>query len=98
MQTRTAIEKIKARSEAIQSEGVKALYLYGSRARGTHRADSDLDVFVEYDPASRFSLLNLAGVKLILEEALGLEVHVTTRDSLHPELKAHIEGEAIRVL
>jgi predicted nucleotidyltransferase len=92
------LRRSRPRSDEIQAEGVKALYVYGSRARGTHRADSDLDVFVEYDPASRFSLLNLAGVKLILEEALGLEVHVTTRDRLHPELKAHIEGESIRVL
>jgi predicted nucleotidyltransferase len=32
-----------------------------------------------------------------MEEALGLEVDITTRDSLHPMLRADIEAEAIRV-
>jgi uncharacterized protein len=80
MQTRVVFEKIKVRCGAIHAEGDLALYVYDSRARGKCRQDSDLGVFVEYDPASRFSLLNLAGVKLILDDALGLKVHVTTRD------------------
>jgi predicted nucleotidyltransferase len=47
MQSRTTIEKIKAHSVAIQTEGITALYVVdGSRARGTHRPNSDLDVFV----------------------------------------------------
>jgi predicted nucleotidyltransferase len=67
------------------------------RARGDERPDSDLDVFIEYDPNSSFSLLDLAGIKLILEDRLGIKVHITTRNSLHPMLKAGIEKEAIRV-
>jgi uncharacterized protein len=32
---------------------------------------SDLDLFIDYDPESRFSLLDLAGIKVYLEEELG---------------------------
>lgn len=82
---------------SIQREGATSLYVYGSRARGDARADSDLDLFVEYDPSKKFSLLDLVGIKLIVDAALGLEAHVTTRDSLPPKLKAEIERQAVRV-
>ena len=46
---------------------------------------------------SKFSLLELVGIKLLLEKKLGVPVDVTTRDSLHPMLRAEIEQSAVRV-
>jgi predicted nucleotidyltransferase len=59
---------------------------------------SDIDVFVDYDPQGRFSLLNMSGIRLIVMDELGLDVDITTRDSLHPPLKDRILAEAVRVL
>jgi len=41
--------------------------------------------------------LDLVDIKLLLEDSLGLEVDVTTRDSLHPMLRDDIEKSAVRV-
>ncbi|MGQ0672584.1 MAG: nucleotidyltransferase family protein [Hyphomicrobium sp.] len=97
METRLAIDMLRRRADAFKAEGATALYLYGSRARGTHRPDSDLDIFVDYDPSQKFTLFDLAGIKILVEDLLTIEAHVTTRDSLHPELKPVIEREAIKV-
>lgn len=91
------IKAIKQHADAIKAQGATALYVYGSRARGDNRADSDLDIFVDYDADNKFSLMNVAGIKLLIEDELGLDVHITTHDSLHPLLKDDIEQQAIRV-
>jgi predicted nucleotidyltransferase len=40
--------------------GVEAVVLGGSRARGTHNADSDIDIGIYYDSGSHFDLVTLA--------------------------------------
>ena len=71
-------------AEAVKARGARSLYLLGSTVHGTARPDSDIDLFIDYDPAGSFSLIDLAGIKLFLEEQLGVPIDVTTRDSLHP--------------
>jgi predicted nucleotidyltransferase len=96
--TRTdAISQLLRHADAIKAMGATSLYLFGSTARDEAAADSDLDLFLEYDPASRFSLVDLVGIKLFLEETLGIEADVTTRDGLHPMLKDKIERSAVRL-
>ena len=96
--TRTeAISQLLRHADAIKAMGATSLYLFGSTARNEAAADSDLDLFLEYDPESRFSLIDLVGIKLFLEETLGIEADVTTRDSPHPMLKDKIERSAVRI-
>jgi hypothetical protein len=52
---------------------------------------------IEYDRSSRFSLVELVGIKQLLEGRLGASVDLTTRDSLDPLLRERIEAAAERV-
>lgn len=91
-----AIQRLHDLMPAIQQRfGVRALSLFGSVARDEARDESDIDVLVDFDgPAT---LLGFMGLKLFLEERLGVRVDLVTRRALKPLIKPRIESEAIRV-
>lgn len=97
MSNKRTIDIIRQHSDDIRLHGATALYVFGSRARGDHDSESDLDVFVEYDRGVLFSLFNLVRIKRAIEALTGLPTDVTTRDSLRPEVRAEIEADAVRV-
>ena len=96
MNRATVIAELETRASTLKGMGATALYVFGSVARNEAQP-RDVDIFIEYEPESRFSLIELVGIKQYLEAELGTEVDLTTRDSLHPMLKAEIEQSAIRV-
>ena len=91
-----ALAAISSRAETLRARGAASAFLFGSTARDESRRDSDIDVFIETVPGRKFSLIDLAGIRNFLVTELGVEVDVTTRSSLHPELRGEIEREAIR--
>ena len=92
-----AIASLKDRAAAIKALGATSLYVFGSTVRDAAQPQSDLDIFIDYDPASRFNAFDLVGIKHYLEDELKIPVDVSTRDGLHPILTADIERSAIRV-
>ncbi len=92
-----AIDRLRDSADAVRTLGATSLYVFGSTVRDEARSDSDLDLFVDYDPASRFNAFDLIGIKLLLEDRLGAAIDITTRDGLHPRLRDRIEASAIRV-
>ena len=91
------IAGIRAQEAAIRSLGVSALYLYGSHARDEAEAGSDIDVFLDRDPQVPFGLLEYTGVIHLLEDAFDRAADVSTRASLHPDLRQEIEASAVRI-
>jgi predicted nucleotidyltransferase len=91
------IRRLQDHADAIKAMGATSLYVFGSTVRNEARPDSDLDLFIDYDRESRFNAFDLVGIKQLLEQELGMHVDVTTRDGLHPMLRADIERAAVRV-
>ncbi len=75
----------------LKKEGVIKAALFGSIARGEQSQDSDIDIIVQFEEGK--SLLDLAGLKVKLEEIFKKKVDVITYNSIHPQLKKYIEKD-----
>jgi uncharacterized protein len=91
------IAKLREAAPALKAEGVTGLAIFGSRARGDFREDSDLDLLVEVAPDSRFSLLDLVGVEHIISDATGIKAQAEMRRSLEPRFAQRIADDVIEV-
>ena len=98
MRRAEAIELLGRHAAALKAFGASAAYLFGSTARDCAGPASDLDLFIDVAPGRKFSLVDLAGIKLFLEDELTANIDVVTRESLHPLIRAEIEMEAVRVV
>ncbi len=92
-----ALRKLRPFATALKARGATALFLFGSTARNRAEDKSDLDLFLDYDPRSRFNAFDLVAAKRLLQRGLGVDVDLTTRDGLHPLIRKKIEAEATRV-
>jgi uncharacterized protein len=98
MNRATLIEDLRAYDAALRKNGATGLFIFGSRALGTQRPDSDLDLFIDYDPETKIpNIFRLMQIEEEISEALGIPVTITTRDALHPLMKDSIERDAVRV-
>jgi len=53
MNQSTLIEVLRTYSAALRENGATGLFIFGSRAVGTQRPGSDLDLFIDYDPEAK---------------------------------------------
>jgi predicted nucleotidyltransferase len=79
--------------ELAERYGVSELGLFGSRVRGDHRPDSDLDVLVNFRPDARVSLFTLVELGDLLADRLGVKVDLAIKDSLKPYIGRRILAE-----
>ena len=93
----TQIEKYKeVILEVLKKHEVKRASLFGSIVREEMTDESDIDILIEFKGVK--SLLDLAGLKIALEEALESKVDVLTFDSIHPLLREQILAEQVEIL
>jgi hypothetical protein len=82
--------------EILKKHDIKKASLFGSIVREEMTEDSDIDILVEFQGIK--SLLDLARLKIELEEVLKCNVDVLTYDSLHPLLEKQILSEQVEIL
>ena len=75
--------------------GITKLGLFGSVARGEQDEDSDVDIYLESEPHSLFTM---AHIKEELQELLGCRVDIVRlREQMNLLLRKRIEKEGIYV-
>jgi uncharacterized protein len=67
--------------------------LFGSTARGTSSAQSNVDLLVDLEPGR--TLMDLGGLLMTLQAALPTRVDVATERILRPEVRSQVSSEAI---
>lgn len=60
--------------------------IFGSRAKGVARSDSDYDFLIEFAPEKKYSLFDIVDVKENLEKILQNKVDVVTIGGLNPRM------------
>jgi predicted nucleotidyltransferase len=61
---------------------IRKLSLFGSVLTPRFRPESDIDVLVEFEPGSKITLFDVAGMELELTEKLGRKVDLRTAGDL----------------
>ncbi len=91
------LTELRALRPQFEREGVAHMVLFGSRARGDHRPDSDVDLLVDIVPGRKFSLLDLIGLGHLVEDHIGLSGNALIRRDLNATLAERARRDAVEV-
>jgi predicted nucleotidyltransferase len=89
------IARLREHEALLRERGVAHAALFGSRARGDQRPDSDTDIMIEFDPAARVTVFDYAGLKSYICALFEGPVDVVNRDGLKPYIKPAATADAI---
>jgi predicted nucleotidyltransferase len=95
MNRQEIIDRLRENERALRERGVAHAALFGSRARGDDRPDSDIDIMVEIAPQANIDLFEYVGIKHYLEGVFGVPVDIANRNYLKPQVRPRTEREAI---
>jgi uncharacterized protein len=91
------VAKLRKIEPAIRAEGVTKLAIFGSRARGDARPDSDLDVLVDTAERNDSYPFDLFKVMHLIEDATGLQTQISMRGLLKPRVTERIADDLTEV-
>jgi predicted nucleotidyltransferase len=97
MRKHDAIRCLREHADAIKAVGATSLYLEGSTSRDEASEASDLDLFIDYDQDSEFSVIELLRIKRYLTDILQIDAEVITREGLRPLIRDEVVASAERV-
>jgi len=89
------IARLRANETELRARGVIHAALFGSRARGDDRPDSDTDIMIEIDPAARVGVYEYVGLKDYVASLFDGPVDVVNQQALKPYLRPSAIADAV---
>ena len=99
MDAETAVERLRHAFRG-RDDGIAAVYLFGSVARGDSRTGSDVDVAILLEPAPERGTFDSLRLDLLaaLESELGREVDLVVLNHAPPDLSHRVLRDSVLVL
>ena len=91
------LAELRALRPEFERRGVVGLSLFGSRARGDNRPDSDVDLVIDIANGARFSLLDLVGIGQLVGDRLGLEANMFMREDFDASFQRTFKRDGILI-
>lgn len=93
----TIIARLREIEPAIKALGVTRLAVFGSRARGDERPDSDLDILVSSTQRGEMPPFDLFKLQHLIEDMTGVPTQISVRDMLKPRMAERIDDDLVEV-
>jgi hypothetical protein len=95
MDREQAIAVLRRHEGELRQRGVRRAALFGSVARGSATAVSDIDILIELEPNAPIDLFAYAGIKRYIADLFSERVDVVDRDALKPYLRVPAIADAV---
>ena len=89
------LARLRAVEPELRARGIRHAALFGSVARGEERANSDIDILVEFEPGAEGSVYDYMRLKEYVASLFDGPVDVIDRDALKPHLRAPATRDAV---
>jgi uncharacterized protein len=88
---------LKRHKPSLRAQGLKHISLFGSAARGSATANSDIDLAVELDEKAKIDLFLFAALTEQLTRLLGAPVDMIAEPARNARMQAEINRDRVRV-